>query len=324
MKLVIGTDEAGYGPNLGPLTVSGTAWLISPHDESKSANGFIDLFDVFDRFFSRCSEPADDRIQVGDSKMIYQSGNGLGGLERLVMKLVGRPDSWKQLLADLGVSEPPDSSSSLPWYQAFNPALPLENAGLTDDLDEVATNKGSRPIAQKSALLEPRPFNAGCDRLGNKASLLSHTTLDIVRQLVESALGTEKGAEIDSVSVFCDKHGGRSKYAAILQEIFPESWVRVICEGREVSRYEFDWKPVPVEIEFQARGESHLPVAAASMISKYLREVSMQAFNAFWQERIPNLSPTAGYPVDAKRFYKEISPEAKELGLREYDWWRNK
>ena len=28
MTLVIGTDEAGYGPNLGPLVVAATAWQV--------------------------------------------------------------------------------------------------------------------------------------------------------------------------------------------------------------------------------------------------------------------------------------------------------
>ena len=34
MGLVIGMDEAGYGPNLGPLVISVTAWDVpgDPHD----------------------------------------------------------------------------------------------------------------------------------------------------------------------------------------------------------------------------------------------------------------------------------------------------
>ena len=27
-RILIGTDEAGYGPNLGPLTVAATAWHL--------------------------------------------------------------------------------------------------------------------------------------------------------------------------------------------------------------------------------------------------------------------------------------------------------
>ena len=33
MTLVIGIDEAGYGPNLGPLVIGGSSWVI---DEPQS------------------------------------------------------------------------------------------------------------------------------------------------------------------------------------------------------------------------------------------------------------------------------------------------
>ena len=32
----------------------------------------------------------------------------------------------------------------------------------------------------------------------------------------------------------------------------------------------------------------------------------MMQFNAFWQHHIPELKPTKGYPVDAKRFWDDI------------------
>ena len=38
------------------------------------------------------------------------------------------------------------------------------------------------------------------------------------------------------------------------------------------------------EVRFQVRAEQHLPTAAASILSKYLREVSMEMFNRFWIE----------------------------------------
>ena len=34
VTLVIGTDEAGYGPNLGPLVVAATAWQLAAAPEA--------------------------------------------------------------------------------------------------------------------------------------------------------------------------------------------------------------------------------------------------------------------------------------------------
>ena len=65
-----------------------------------------------------------------------------------------------------------------------------------------------------------------------------------------------------------------------------------------------------------------LPVALASMTAKYHRELAMRAFNHFWCERVPDLKPTAGYPLDAKRFKKAISPLQIKLGIADDCLWR--
>ena len=60
------------------------------------------------------------------------------------------------------------------------------------------------------------------------------------------------------------------------------------------------------------------------MLAKYLRERMMESFNAFWQSYFPEIRPTAGYPMDAKRFRAEIESKAIELGLPLEQWWRCK
>jgi hypothetical protein len=60
------------------------------------------------------------------------------------------------------------------------------------------------------------------------------------------------------------------------------------------------------------------------MVSKYLRELLMQELNSFWQEQVPGLRPTAGYPVDAARFWQAIRPAAQRLGIAEAAIWRCK
>ena len=67
-----------------------------------------------------------------------------------------------------------------------------------------------------------------------------------------------------------------------------------------------------------------MPAALASMLSKYLRELSMLAFNAYWKQFLPDIKPTAGYPVDAQRFREDIAHVAKERKIRERMIWRSR
>ena len=60
------------------------------------------------------------------------------------------------------------------------------------------------------------------------------------------------------------------------------------------------------------------------MVSKYLRELAMRAFNDFWCGRVANLQPTAGYPVDAARFRSEIRTAQAELGIADHVLWRKR
>ena len=219
----------------------------------------------------------------------------------------------------------PSTSSQLPWYRSFDPVLPLDLPPTTSTIRvPAATPVSSGASRQLTRLIEPLEFNQGVRQLGNKATLLSHATLSIVRQLLDSLWADRPDLVIDQVFVVCDKHGGRARYGGVLQEVFSESWIQVLSERPESSRYRMRWSEASVVFEFLAKGESQLPIAAASMISKFVREVAMLAFNRFWQQQKPGLPPTAGYPVDAKRFRREIEPLIPQLGLEEADWWRGR
>jgi hypothetical protein len=159
-------------------------------------------------------------------------------------------------------------------------------------------------------------FNTEIVRLGNKASFLSTETLQIVRNLLD--------ATNNDTEIVCDKHGGRSKYAALIQEILTDEFVFVGTESLSCSDYRFCENDRDIRIRFQARGESFLPTALASMISKYVREVFMTLWNDFWQIEIPDLKPTKGYPQDAKRFKAAIAARQMELGISDHSILRNK
>ena len=75
MTLVVGTDEAGYGPNLGPLVVAATAWEVAA------------AADDVDGVFTAVA--ADLAGLWGDSKQIFRGGAGLSALERGVLAAAG-------------------------------------------------------------------------------------------------------------------------------------------------------------------------------------------------------------------------------------------
>jgi hypothetical protein len=151
----------------------------------------------------------------------------------------------------------------------------------------------------------------------SKGAALSYLTLSLVAELMQPL---EKGP----ISVLCDKHGGRDYYAALLVEHFYDGFVEVHGEGRAQSTYRYGPPERRVEFCFRAKAESCLPAALASMVSKYLRELAMEAFNAYWTARVPNLSITAGYPLDAGRFRADIAAAQLKLGIDDAVLWRKK
>jgi hypothetical protein len=155
------------------------------------------------------------------------------------------------------------------------------------------------------------------DRCESKGAALSHWTLQLVARMIEP-LGDSP------ISILCDKHGGRDRYLPLLMNCFADRFIEIVGEGRLKSVYRFGPPQHRVEIAFQAKGESHLPTALASMASKYLRELAMHAFNSFWRRRLVNLRPTAGYPVDARRFKADIAATQRSLDIDDTILWRKK
>jgi hypothetical protein len=118
--------------------------------------------------------------------------------------------------------------------------------------------------------------------------------------------------------VWCDKHGGRNRYDVLMSQCFDGELAFRIKESAELSVYRLG----NMEIRFLPRAEVHFPVALASMISKYLRELAMLRFNRFWKARIVDLKPTQGYPSDSHRFREAIAEEQQRLGIDDAILWR--
>ena len=322
MPYLIGTDEAGYGPNLGPLVVAASVWEV-PHKTPADS-----LYDRLDKVVcAGIPRDRDSRLPMADSKVLYKAGCGLGQLERSVLcalALSGRPArKWRELWsAVVHCGQSCDHFDSLPWHVEFDLDLPADSlweevSAALQLLEEGLARAKVRLVAMQSAAVFPREFNGLVAQTDNKAEVLSLTTL----RLVERVLAFIPAG---NVQVTCDKHGGRDHYAALLQHVFPDTLLSVRREGREESVYRIVQADRQVDFHFLVRGERFLPTALASMLAKYLRELAMRPFNNFWQRHIPSLKATAGYYEDAHRFCGEIAVMQKQLGIADEIVWRSR
>lgn len=315
MALLAGTDEAGYGPNLGPLTIGGTVWRCSETD--------TDLYRTLKKVVSKKAIPK--KIQIADSKTVYSATNGLENLERNVLALVqivhGRlPESFDDLAGMLGFAVSLEEASR-PFQ---HPELALPIASDPIEIGRLAEQAATEMQRQKVELVAvhvcaifPDEFNSGIERYGNKASFLSAMTMKCVRHLMKFECDAGEDCLIG-----CDKHGGRGHYAGLINQFLTDQLVQVIQEGRSNSRYQWTEGDRRRDISFSVGGESFVPTALASMAAKYVRQLAMTAWNQFWCTRIPELQPTQGYPMDAKRFRDQIRTELERIELPEREYWR--
>lgn len=359
---LIGTDEAGYGPNFGPLVVSATLWRFSFTQDSAatlSSSSAASLFDSLDA--DSCAESdelSDDEtplldglnlrleplcgltgvFPVVDSKKLYHAGQ-LYRLERslrIALALTGKtPAAFRELLADLASEKADKTQKYQPpcWERGIDFPIPIaanssrraEPVPFAETVEHVRaelSRGGIELMALASRRIHPAEFNALLEKDRLKSDLLADATMALATGFLDSiAADTRTGNGPALTVLLCDKLGGRNRYGDLLRAFFPNQPIRAFAESPGLSRYKIGKN---LTVRFQAKGERNRPTAAASLASKYLRELSMKPFNAYWTERVPGLKPTAGYPEDARRFLADIQPALADSRLSMTELWRNK
>jgi ribonuclease HII len=304
--LVVGIDENGLGPLLGPLVVTAVAFETPSYDR--------------DTFWRAVKEilPADD------SKKLF-SRSSLKSAEKATLSWLGafgvEVTSHGDLAAQICLTPP----FSLPrGHAACEGCRPgTENLPVwTDyvDLEPVGRARRSydrldiRPAFVRAFSVCPGIYNAATSNPDmNKFRLDFQLMMELVK-----ALSKHCGSD-GEILALCGKVGSTRYYGPWLEAAGIGAWTAEE-EDREISSYQV---PSVGKISFIKDGDgSHLPVAVASMVGKYLRELAMRDLNR--SLALPGIRPASGYRDKVtKEFVARTGERRKELQLEDICFLRN-
>lgn len=328
--IIAGIDEAGYGPTLGPLVISVSVFRIPEPASTDSAEDLPNLWEVLEP--AVCRKPDGRRMPIDDSKKLFTQKKGPRALEEglLPFLCLGKkrlPRDLRSFLQSVvsrqsgtGSSEKVDAYlDRYPWYKQKNVKLPV------DTFENVVRSRATRlasaleaadieHVALRARPVEVLEFNRGLASFENKARV----SFDAIAYFLKRLWARFPDQSVD---VIVDRQGGRTHYAPLLFEHIRPQSVCIETQSEELSVYRLrrhsrSGPSSHFRVTFASGSETrHLPVALASMLSKYLREVHMILFNQFWREFREDLKPTAGYALDARRFLTDIQPLRRQLQI---------
>lgn len=310
---IVGIDEAGYGPTLGPLVVSGVVFdvPVSVMKALKSPADGPDLWKLLKASICRKPSKKDPRLAIADSKALHGRSAKTAGvqlLERAALTFLSQAGASPTGLNSLLDAVSPTTRNELPgypWYADDDIRLPVEVS--TDDLS-IQRNSVERDLKATgvrfrgvfSEVLLEGGYNRLVEATRNKSNVLFMLTTRIIQRIADAAPSRP-------LRIWVDRQGGRTTYLRPLMTAFPHAQLEEIEQSENRSSYRMTQPSAPWMVRFCVKGEEHhLPIALASVYSKYLRELCMLKFNRYWARHVADLKPTAGYYKDAQRFLADI------------------
>ena len=274
--LRLGVDENGLGPRLGPMIVTGALIAVSSD---------------WERFVSAARS-----VGIGDSKGLCAHG-AMRDVEATVLAVIDvhlglRPSTFAELFEALNLDGDPVLRALCPDGEAprmcFDAGIALPAfGGAPGDRHR----DGARVLRDAGGLVRSVRFTSVCNRRLNveRAQGRSRFDVDLSRMIdLVRALRVDAGA---SVTAVCGKVGGRKRYGDALAALSP----LVAVEEEVAARSAYRVPGVGSVAFLQDADESDPVVGLASLVGKYVRELSMLRIHLDLRAHVPELGAASGY-----------------------------
>ncbi len=308
MPVIVGIDEAGFGPILGPLVVSASAFSFPQRLLD------ADCWQILRKSVGRKPRHLAGRVLIADSKKAFSKSLGIKHLQRTVLaclKCLGKEPATLTELLSLVSADCLERLNSYPWYKdaggrrilADKTDVAIAASVLQDDL---ASNK-LKLLELKSCCLDVAYYNKMVSAVRNKASVLFTTTCALINSAFDNFAA-------DGLHIIIDRQGGRVRYRRPLQQMFPDMQLKILKETPAISSYELLRNGKQMRLHFAVGADDRfLPVALASMLSKYLRQLLIENINRYFTGFHSELKPTAGYWKDGLRFIEDLKQNIPQV-----------
>jgi ribonuclease HII len=298
---IVGIDENGLGPRLGPLSVTSVVAEIEG-DGASVALG---------RPSGRLAE------RIGDSKALVSHGHvalGEAWARGIASQMGLSPESPDELFTALSLDDAAELLRSCPDHVR---AQCWGVEGERFEADEALVQRVAGDLAELDALgvriLQARTAVICTKRL-NDALAVGRSRLDVDLHAMERLILHAASHATGALSAVCGKVGGYTRYAPAFGPLAGRLYT-TIAESAERSAYHF---PGVGTIAFVRDADaSHLLVAVASLVGKWVRELLMARIVRYYGTDGAS-HRASGYhdPVTAR--FVEATADAR-LSLRVFD-----
>lgn len=294
---VVGLDENGMGPRLGPLVVTAATFELAGYDRAKLRRRGL-------------------TVGISDSKAVSAFGHmaqaeslALAVSERLCGKVPTTPEAMLDVIGLEGfaalTSACPPKSRPQCWGEPLS--LPLFGGELDAGREMLAR------LDRSGIRFAHLRTHVNCASYLNRAQAEGRNKLVVDLHSMERLILDARRVTPEELTAYCGMVGGLRKYQGYFG-VVEKTEVTCLEEVKGASRYHVRGLG---ELHFEVGADDrHLPVALASMVGKYVRELCMKQINRFYARHLPDLREASGYhdPV-TRAFVERVAPTRRKLNV---------